>query len=367
MRVSASLCWAIRLATFAIWACLPRFAAAQDASADRGRLFDFSNLTLGSDSGRTLSILGDALPPAVVLLDMSVPPGIAGTVPIGDSTLWAPKQRITSQPTYLSMFRQDASVGFPILGDGRNLLVGFVDLREVNFRTNARLTDSSQRFPNDLWAVAGGVQYFHKTDEGWTVGGGFSMGSPSDRPYESLRVIVPSMNAFARVPAGPDSDAWLFSITWAPVSVIRFPVPGVAYEWNVSDRLQVVAGVPFSVVWRLTDDLRLDVGYLPPYQMRAQLTQRVLPWMDVFVGFESVSDAYLLAERQRRRDLFYSYEKRLPAGLRFDIGKHVVLDAVGGYLFNRHYFSSASFFDESRDRVHIAPSAYLMLRLAIKF
>jgi hypothetical protein len=106
---------------------------------------------------------------------------------------------------------------------------------------------------------------------------------------------------------------------------------------------------------------------MPPFQARAQLTWGVLDKIDAFVGFESLTDAYLLEDRINRRDFFYSYEKRIPAGIRFHLHKHCVLDVSGGYLFDRIYFSSTTFTDESRDRIHVSPGAFGMLRFALTF
>lgn len=341
--------------------------AAQDAAPAANRWFDLSALAPKVEGAPAPGLLGEAVPPAVLLLDMSVPPGITGAAPFGESALWAPKSRIENVTGFLSEFRQDASVGGPIISNDRDTLVAFIDARNILFHTNASLKDSGRPFPNQLWELVAGFSYSHRTDDDWTVGGSLSVGSPSDRPFRSMREVVPSMNGFVRMPAERAGDAWLLSVTWVPVSLIRFPLPGVAYEWNLAEQLQVVAGVPFSIVWKPSDRFRLDVGYMPPFQTRAQATYKVLDNIDIFFGFESISEAYLLDDRAHWRDFFYSYEKRIPAGLRFRFGEHCLLDVSGGYLFDRIYFTSRSFTDESRDRIHVAPGVFGMLRFAITY
>ena len=200
--------------------------------------------------------------------------------------------------SFFREFRQDASVGGPIYSDDNDTLIAFIDARNILFHTDAFLKDSGRPFPNELWELVGGLSYSHRTEDGWTVGGSVSIGSPSDRPFQILCEVVPSVNAFTRdAVAARAGDAWLFSVSWVPVRLIRFPLPGIAYEWNPSEQLQVVAGVPFSVVWKPTERFRFDIGYMPPFQTRAQATYRVFDNVDVFAGFESINEAYLLDDR----------------------------------------------------------------------
>jgi hypothetical protein len=347
---------------------LPAPARAQEGQAGgTGRWFDFSVLPAKDDKLASSGILGEAVPPAVLLLDPSVPPGLNGAVPLGYAAMAVPRTHLTNESATMGVFRQDASIGAPLLSNGTRTVIGYVDFRNLDFSTNAVLKDSRRPFPHQLWDITEGLTYQRKMEEGWTLGGGISIGSPSDRPYSSLRVIAPTFSVYGRVPYGPDNDAWLASLSWAPVSAIRFPLPGLAYEWNASDRLQIVAGIPFSIAWKPTDTLRFDVGYVPPYQSRAQVTWHAFQSVDFFAGFESLTDSYLLAERHNSRQIFYAYEDRTLGGVRFELGKHAVIDAAAGYVFGRLFFSSTSIFDENRDRIHVSPNVFGMLRFAVVF
>jgi hypothetical protein len=352
--------WRAMCAGLAVWLLGAGPACAQ---TEPMRWFEFAEPV----SARPTTLLGEGVPPAILLLDMSVPPGISGAAPFGESALWAPKRPIQNGPGYLGEFRQDASVGGPLFSSDVETLVGFIDARNTQFHTDVFLRDSQRPFPNQLWELVAGLSYSRRTENGWTVGGSVSVGSPSDRPFNSFREVMPSATAFVRMPAAREGDAWLYSVSWAPVSLIRFPLPGVAYEWNPSEQLQIVAGVPLSMTWRPTEYFRFDLGYMPPQQTRMQATYEIVEHVDVFAGFEWVNEAYLLDDRVHWRDFFYSYEKRLPAGMRIRFGDNCLLDIAGGYLFNRIYFTSRTFTDESRDRVHVAPSAFGMVRFALVF
>lgn len=305
-------------------------------------------------------------PNGIAILNYALPPGIDGRVPGGYSGVWTPKQNLENLPGTFASFRQDATLAFPLWIEGPNVLVGSLSVRNTLFETDVTLPTSNLPFPDQLWEVRPGVTYIRDLGDGWKIGGGVSVGSASDRPYASIREVAPTLIAFLRQPA-QGNDAWQYSLTYIPVSLIRFPLPGLAYEWNPSDRLQIALGVPFSIRWLPTDTVRFDFAYLPPRSVRTQLTWQVLPVMSVFGGFEWVNNSYLLADRIDREDFFTSNEMRLPLGVRFELGSHCTLDLGGGYAFNRVFFTEDDSDDEDRDRVEVNPGGYLMLRLAARF
>ena len=150
------------------------------------------------------------------------------------------------------------------------------------------------------------------------------------------------------------------------MSPIRFPIPGIAYEYNPSTSFQLTVGLPFSVVWKPSESFRFDFAYVPPQSVRSQLTWQPLPWFALFGGFEWVNDSYQLADRPTRRDFFYAYEKRFPVGVRLQLGRSATLDLGGGYAFDRLFFTARRFNERDRDRVEVRPTAYAMLRFAIQ-
>jgi hypothetical protein len=303
---------------------------------------------------------------ALGLLEPTIPPGLTGQTVFGYSPVWAPPKRVEDQDARLGSVRQDTRGMFPIYLNGPDVLLGSLTLRNTEFQTDAVLTDSRRPFPGQLWDVGAGLTYLRDLCDGWSAGGVVTVGSRSDRPFNSVHELYPSAIAFLRVPAG-GNDAWQYSVSYVPASLLPFPIPGVAYEWNPTDRLQVALGVPFSLVWKPTDTLRFDLGYLPPQSVRAQLTWQATPRLGVFGGFEWVNDTYLLAGRPDRDDRFFSLEKRLPIGLRWTPGPGCALDLAGGYAFDRLYYTARNFTEQGRDRVEVAPGGFLMLRLALQY
>jgi hypothetical protein len=303
---------------------------------------------------------------ALGLLEPTIPPGLNGQTVFGYGLVWTPDQRVENQDARFASIRQDARAMFPIYLDGPDVLLGSLTLRNTQFQTDAMLNSSGRPFPGQLWDVGAGLTYLRDLGDGWSAGGVVTLGSRSDRPFNSLQELFPSAIAFLRVPAG-GNDAWQYSLTYAPASLIRYPIPGLAYEWNPSERLQVALGVPFSLVWKPTDTLRLDLGYLPPQSVRVQLTWQVTPRVGLFGGFEWINDAYLLADRLDWGDRFFSLEKRLSVGMRWTPGPGCALDLIGGYAFDRLYYTAENFTEQDRDRVEVAPGGFLMLRFAVQY
>jgi hypothetical protein len=239
--------------------------------------------------------------------------------------------------------------------------------RHVYTRTAAVLPDSGRPFPAHLWDVRVGALYRRELPGGWSAGGAFSASSPSDRPFGSPREQAYAVAGFVQAPAAAAGDYWLLALTYDTAGEVRFPVPGVAYLWNPSDRLSASLGLPLAVAWRPIDGVRIDAGYLPVRRVRAQVTWEVTPRADVFAGFEWAGDAYLLAGRADRDERLFAYSKRVPVGVRVRVTEHGVLDLAGGYEFDRFYFAGRGYGDRGRDRIDVAPGAFLQARFALQF
>ena len=121
------------------------------------------------------------------------------------------------------------------------------------------------------------------------------------------------------------------------------------------------------MAWRPTDGVRVDFGYLPVRRVRAQVTWEVDPQADVFAGFEWSGEAYLLAGRPDPGEQLYSYQKRIPVGVRVRVTDHGVLDLAAGYTFDRFYFAGRGYGDRHRDRIDVESGPFLQARFALRF
>ena len=303
---------------------------------------------------------------AVLLFDPVTPAGLDGKVPGGYTALWEPKRRVEGTGLQFGYFREEAAVRFPLYSQGPDLLLGGVGVRNTLFQGDA-VFPKGRDVPQSLWDIRGSLLYLRQLDGGWAAGGSVTVGTPSDKPFHSWAEVVPTVNAFLRVPAQREPDAWLFGLFYSPIGEIRFPVPAAAYLWNPSDNFQLTLGVPLAVTWKPTDTLRLDAGYIPLRRVKAQVTWAVRDGVDVFGGYEWTNDAYLRANRLDRKEQLFLYEMRVPGGVRLCFREHWVLDVAAGWAFERQVFNGRTYRDRGDDGFRVASGVFGQGSLAYRF
>jgi hypothetical protein len=290
------------------------------------------------------------------------PPGFgpaAGGLPHADyRATWFPDESVAGQATKLGYVEQDVSVGFPLWHCGADDFGASVGVRDELFHTHAVLPTTGQPFPDDLWNVRLGASYRHDFENGWTAGGSANVGSASDRPFHGIDEMTAGVNAFLRVPSG-EHNAWLFSLAYSPTSELPFPIPGVAFLYQPSDRFRANLGLPFQLRYRPLDDLTLDFSYMLLRTVHARATYRLCDLLWAYGGFDWSNESYFLADRPDTRDRFFSYDKRLSGGVEVPLGGHVLLGLAGGYVFDRFYFEGRSYSDRHFNRVDVAPGPFL--------
>ena len=292
--------------------------------------------------------------------------GIGGGGP-GYSVDWYPSQSVTRQGADLGMVRQNLTLAAPIWSDAGDVLLATANLRNTHTYTDALLPDTGRRFPRDLWNASVGLGYLRRFDNGWTGGLLLGVGSASDKPFHSIREVNFSIGGLLRVPAWNDADFWLFTLFYSPGGLLNFPIPGIAYQWNYSERFQFTIGIPAALMWKPTDDLTFTASYVPLTNVRAMLDYRFREGIHFFGAYASVNDAYFLADRAERYDRFLSFEQQVYGGVKFDILKNATLDFHAGYAFGRRFGEGRNQGAVLHDRVDVAPGGYLGAALRLKF
>jgi hypothetical protein len=274
---------------------------------------------------------------------------------------------VAGQDATLGFVRQSLNTALPLWTDGGDMVAATVRASNTLFQTDAILPDSGRPFPDQLWDVGLGLMCFRKLDNGWTAGAILSVGSASDQPFHGLREMTIGGTAFLRVPAARDGDWWQFSVMYSPNGQLNFPIPGVAYEWNPSDRLKVSVGLPLSLRWTPAEEWRVETSYVPLATVRAKLVWLPRPGWQFYGGFDWDSDGYFLVDRPDRRDRFLYLEKRLGGGVRYDLTDRLTADLSAGYAFDRQFGIGRNPLDFTSDRVTVANGAYLGAKLQLGF
>jgi hypothetical protein len=275
---------------------------------------------------------------------------------------------VQGQSTDLQRTEHSFSLSVPVAQDSRNEWTVSAGVTVQELDTRAILPDTGERFPDELWDVRMTTSYRHQLDNGWIGGVSLTVGSPSDKPFASWDEMFVRAIAMLRVPRG-ERDAWLFSLIYTTDQEILagLPIPGIAYLYAPSDRFKAVVGFPFtSVEVKPLDALTLEAQYFPLRRIRARATYAVFRPLRVYIGFDWDNDHYFRADRQDKDDQLYYYEKRVTAGVRFDL-RHVGVQLLGGYAFDRFYFEGESYSDRHHNRLDIGAGPFVAGGVSVRF
>jgi hypothetical protein len=279
-------------------------------------------------------------------------------------------ERVKDQNTRLDLIQHNFTLVTPLFQNSTDELAMSARLRYQDYDTEARLPDSGQRLPEELFDARAGLSYRHKFENDWTLGGSLTVGSASDKPFHSEDELIVRAAALLRVPSGP-RNAWLYSLTYASdveiFNLRHIPVPGIAYLWAPSDTFTAVVGFPFmSVEYKPFQSLTLEASYFPVRTVRARATYAIFRPLRIFVGFDADHDSYYLAGRGDKNDQLFYYEKRLTGGMRFDL-RHVGVEITGGYVFDRFYFEGERYSERNENRFKVDDGTFISGRLSFRW
>jgi hypothetical protein len=279
-----------------------------------------------------------------------------------------PDERAEAQPGDFSVLQHRVSVFAPLWQSSEDEWTASAYVRRQEYETRAVLPDTGMRFPGELWDARVGAGYRHKFENGWIGGVNLALGSASDEPFASADELIVRAGALLRVPRG-QRDAWLVSLLYASGEeyLAGVPIPGIAYQYTPSDRFLAILGFPFSSVeYRPLEQLTLEGSYVPVRRVRARVTYAPLRPLRVYAGFDWDSEFHYLADRGDEEDRLYYYEKRLTAGVRFDL-RHVGVDVSGGRAFDRFYFEGEGYSDRHDNRIDVADGWFVSARVNARF
>ena len=283
--------------------------------------------------------------------------------------VYYPEEQVHGQPTNLRLLEHSFNIAVPVAQDPSNEWSLTGDTSYKRLGTSARLPDTHRRLPDELWNVELDGAYRHKFDNDWIGALGVTVGSPSDKPFDSLRgETVLRVVIMLRIPYR-ERDAWILSLYYGSDTEFLggIPVPGLAYNWVPSDHFNAVIGAPFSSVeYKPIDPLTLEAQYFPVRRLRARATYQLFRPVRLFTGFDIDNDYYFLADRQFRSERLWYYEKRAQAGARFDL-RHVGFQVRGGYAFDRYYFTGNDYHDRLHDRISVDPGPFVTAGMSVRF
>lgn len=308
--------------------------------------------------------ISDADPEAVAPRRRSGPPfGAAAPVSIG--AFWAPAAAIDGQDADLAVNAEFARVAMPLgmPAEGKPLWLAIAKFGRLELATDAVLPDSGRAVPDQLWLVETGFMHVRPLADGGSIGGNFLFGSASDRPYAAGRDLTLMTVVFYNRPAARGDDEWSYSVFYSPTSQLPYPLPGIAYVWRPSDRLEAKIGLPPALEWRPTDDWSFTANYFPLVNFNATARRRLADGLALIAFYRSDTEIYFLADRLQDDQRFYVFDQRAAVGLERTIGRGFALEATASYLFDRRLFQGVNFLSDRTDLVAVDPGLGLSLQL----
>ncbi len=272
---------------------------------------------------------------------------------------------VRDQSTDLNFFDRRVDISLPLAQDGRQewSLGGTFGSTELD--TRARWPDTGERLPDELWDLGLWTAYRRKLDNGWTAGGSFLFGSPSDKPFNSRHEMEVAVNGFLRMPTG-ESDAWVALLNWSNNREFApgIPLPGLAYELNRGRDLQALLGLPFSSVrWRVDDRWTLSASYMVPRTVHAKAAYALTDNLKVFAAYDWQNWRWFRHDRQDNDDRLFYYEMNATSGIEWQISKHTSLVVGAGYGFQRMLFEG----DRDENRINLDDGPLFSLNLVMAF
>src|SRR5262249_20377508 len=147
----------------------------------------------------------------------------------------------------------------------------------------------------------------------------------------------------------------------------NIPIPGLAYEFT-RDEIRGVIGFPFfNLTYRPLPFLEYELNYAAITDVQTRLNYLPAESAKLFAGFAWANQSWLRAGRADSQAQLFSYEKRLEAGLTWQVASFANLQFTSGWAFDRYFIETSGFGLRGHNRVDIAPGPFLMTQFELKY
>lgn len=286
------------------------------------------------------------------------------------TSLYTFDQPVNDQPADMSIIQNNLNVFAPVRQDDHAELAAFGRVNATDLATQARLPDADVPLPDHLWDIAAGASYRWKLDNDWIAGLASSLGSPSDKPFDSLDEYNLTATGTLLIPARRNDDAWLLMLNYASNREFlpHVPIPGLAYIYSPDKDLQLTMGLPLAAArFQATPRLTLDATYFIPRTTHLQATYALFDHLKWYAAFDWQNDRYLRADRPDDDERLFYYEKKATMGLRWALSRQLALDFSGGYGFDRFFFEGENYGDRSKNRIAFSDGFFAAIQTLLRF
>lgn len=232
-------------------------------------------------------------------------------------------------------------------------------------KTRARFSDG-RALPNQLWDAGAGFSHSRVVQGDRTAGGNFTVSSASDRPFGAGRDFGFSLNLTYKIPAENEA-AWILFLSLSNTRgfLNYVPLPGAAYSFKAHERVRMVLGIPFALIfWRPTDLWTVTFSYFPirTGELRLSYGSPRGPHPYVLASFKSRT--FRLYERADKEERLFVDEGLFQAGFNLPVAGKVYAELGGGLAFARRFFLARKVTEHTnapKIRAENAPFGHLKL------
>ena len=231
------------------------------------------------------------------------------------------------------------------------------------------LPDTQDKLPDHLWDMNLGGSYRRRLQNDWIAGARLTVGSASNKPFDSAEELVVNALGTLQIPHG-QRKAWLLMLQYSNNREFlqHVPIPGVAYLWQPERTFRTVVGIPFAMIhWEPATRWNIDASYFIPRTVRARIQYEIMKNTRLYSGFAWQNKRFFRADRQDGDDRLFFYDKRILAGLQWQLTTQFSLDLQAGFAFDRFIFEGGNYSDRGDNRIEIQDGCFFGIQNRIRF
>jgi len=297
-------------------------------------------------------------------------PRLIKSRPVADyrTRIYATKAGVRNQTGHMRYARQQFSFTMPVVHTDTEQWRLTTQVTSLRLKNGARMPDTGEAFPDELWDLRFGGGYGRRLDPERTVGIHATVGSAGDKPFATADETAMSAVGFF-YKADDETSGWLvYATAQAQLDGTgAYAFPGVGYHMQ-TERIQALLGLP--VFWarvKPVEPVALQ-GLAMPSRVMLDATWTVIDDVALFATYDWEWQRYVRHDRFKRDEHLFYTEQRVWGGLEWDITKDIKFVAAGGYGFDRRFYEADNYFGGSqRNRMSIGDGPMMYFRLRIRF
>jgi hypothetical protein len=214
----------------------------------------------------------------------------------------------------------------------------------LNLTESPTVPGTGLHVPDSLWDIVSGAAYHHQMGDRRSWGANLSVGSASDKPYNSLHETLVRLNGNIQLPAS-GKNSWLLFLAYSNNRhfLNNIPLPGFAYVWNHPEQhVWAIAGFPFAAVRYRPDPWSFRASIFGPRNLSLEAARRLARETRAYTGLDWGQQEWQRAGRLDHSNRLILSEKKAAVGLRFPVLHRLEGDVSTGWDFDRRFFENTS-------------------------